>query len=462
VEGCKTAVSGLKSSRRNEGLGIRTVKTRKIYSALDAGGGRDVKVASLPNWDRFPAQASWGIPAERTTRVDQLGSPPKTSIMLQSNHRNAVASGGLRARGGDRSAVVIGGGIHGVTVATALADVGIHVNLVEKNEQLLSGTSAATHNRAHRGYHYPRSLRTARECMLGLRYFESRHPEALTSPRENYYAIEKASRVSTQAYEAFCRRLQLECTDRWPDRSLLSRRHLDGCYLVSEPCFNLRRLTQSLCEHLRERDVALFLGSSAMRSERRRGKHLVTVRRPDQEFVLESDLVINATYAETNAVLDRCRLSADRIAYEYHVTEVVVLRNPGEAIPAITIMDGPFMTLLPYAGHDDLLLLYDVMHSVHERRSEPFSGSPTPRTSNWPIMREHGRRYFPFIDSLEYVRSYWGVRPVSVPDRRSARDTKIIAHRSSPGFFSICEGKFVSAPLIADRLVRRLRKEQLL
>jgi len=39
VEGCKTAVSGLKSSRRNEGLGIGTEKTMKIHSALYAGGG---------------------------------------------------------------------------------------------------------------------------------------------------------------------------------------------------------------------------------------------------------------------------------------------------------------------------------------------------------------------------------------------------------------------------------------
>jgi len=369
---------------------------------------------------------------------------------------------GSRARGSDRSAVVIGGGIHGVTAATALAEVGVRVHLVEKNEQLLSGTSAATHNRAHRGYHYPRSLRTARECMLGLRYFETRYPEALAYSRDNYYAIEKTSQVSTQSYEAFCRRLKLEYVDRRPDRSLLSRRHLDGCYLVSEPCFNLTRLKQSLSEHLRERDVSLRLGSSAIRSVRRRDKHLVTVRSPDREFVLESDLVINATYAETSAVLDRCRLSADRIAYEYHVTEVVVLRSPGRSIPAMTIMDGPFMTLLPYAGHDDLVLLYDVIHSVHERRTEPISGSPTPRTSNWPAMREHGRRYFPFIDSLEYVRSYWGARPVPVPDMHGARDTKLVAHRSSPGFFSICEGKFISAPLIAGRLVRRLRKEQLL
>ena len=35
----------------------------KIHSALDAGGGRVVKMATVTSWDRFQAQAIWGIPA---------------------------------------------------------------------------------------------------------------------------------------------------------------------------------------------------------------------------------------------------------------------------------------------------------------------------------------------------------------------------------------------------------------
>ncbi len=52
---------GLKSSRRNEGLGIRTEKTMKIHSALDAGG-RAVKMATATSWDLFQAQAKWEMP----------------------------------------------------------------------------------------------------------------------------------------------------------------------------------------------------------------------------------------------------------------------------------------------------------------------------------------------------------------------------------------------------------------
>lgn len=34
----------------------------KIHSALDAGGARVVKMATVTSWDRFQAQAIWGIP----------------------------------------------------------------------------------------------------------------------------------------------------------------------------------------------------------------------------------------------------------------------------------------------------------------------------------------------------------------------------------------------------------------
>ena len=36
----------------------------KIHSALDAGGRRVVKMASVTSWDRFQAQSIWGIPVE--------------------------------------------------------------------------------------------------------------------------------------------------------------------------------------------------------------------------------------------------------------------------------------------------------------------------------------------------------------------------------------------------------------
>ena len=94
-----------------------------------------------------------------------------------------------------KTALVIGGGIHGVTAAIALAKAGWAVRLFERNSALLEGTSGATHNRAHRGYHYPNSPGTAFECRQGLRYFTDNYPTALKEPVEAFYLIDKTSDI---------------------------------------------------------------------------------------------------------------------------------------------------------------------------------------------------------------------------------------------------------------------------
>jgi hypothetical protein len=41
----------------------------EIHSALDAGGGRVVTMATVTSWDRFQAQAIWGISDYARTRA---------------------------------------------------------------------------------------------------------------------------------------------------------------------------------------------------------------------------------------------------------------------------------------------------------------------------------------------------------------------------------------------------------
>ena len=87
-------------------------------------------------------------------------------------------------------ALVIGAGIHGLTFAIELAKRGVKVTILEKQTNFLLGASSGTHNRAHLGYHYPRSLVTAKECLDGYRYFIENYPQALYCPLNlvNYHA----------------------------------------------------------------------------------------------------------------------------------------------------------------------------------------------------------------------------------------------------------------------------------
>ena len=54
--------------------------------------------------------------------------------------------------------LIIGAGIHGTFIAKYLKKYDAKITIIEKNTKILFETSRATHNRANRGYHYPRSL----------------------------------------------------------------------------------------------------------------------------------------------------------------------------------------------------------------------------------------------------------------------------------------------------------------
>lgn len=363
----------------------------------------------------------------------------------------------------NQKAIVIGGGIHGISVALALAEADVDVTIVEKNKRILQGTSGATHNRAHMGYHYPRSIKTAEECARGLKYFKLRYAEALYYPKEAYYAIAKeGSKTSSENYVTFCEHMQLPYKSQWPPSELLSRDHLDSSFLVPEPCFNLRALHQLVEKEAAQKEITIKTGSTVIGSERKAdGTHTVTIEKGNIKEHLKAAIVINATYAYSNNMLNISGLGSDRTEYYYHTTEVVRARSNKQRLPALTVMDGPFISVMPCAGYEDLYLVYDVVYSVvHKQRGLSYE-EPTVQ-SNWRKMIEHGGKYFPFLSTLEFVKSLWGSRPVPVDDTIDSRSTRIVPHKTSPGFYSILEGKFISAPLVAQELVAMIREDGLI
>ncbi len=361
-------------------------------------------------------------------------------------------------------AIVIGGGIHGITAALALAEADVDVTVIEANEELLQGTSGATHNRAHIGYHYPRSIETAQECLRGLEYFKLRYPGALYYPKEVYYAIEKdESKTSTENYMKFCDHMQIPYKFQWPSSEFLSKDHLDSSFLVPEPCFNLKVLSQLIEKEAARKGVTIKTGSTVIWSEPKEdGMYSVMIEKRNIKEQLRAGIVINATYAYSNNILNISGLEADRTQYYYHTTEVIVARSNKLRIPALTVMDGPFISVLPYAACEDLYLVYDVVYSVVHKQKGFLYEKPKKVASNWKKMIEHGEKYYPFIETLEFVKSLWGSRPVPADDTIDSRFTRILVHKASPGFYSILEGKFISAPLVAQELIGMIRKDGLI
>ena len=73
-----------------------------------------------------------------------------------------------------------------------------------------------------------------------------------------------------------------------------------------------------------------------------------------------------------------------------------------------------------------------------------------------------GHKYYPFMNELKYKRSIYASRPIPIKNNKDNRETRIIKHSCKKGFYSILEGKFISAPFIADDLVKMLESDCLL
>ena len=67
--------------------------------------------------------------------------------------------------------IVIGAGIFGVTTALTLSENGYDVTLVECENNIMTKASKCNHNRLHFGFHYPRSIKTAKQSLDGYDLF---------------------------------------------------------------------------------------------------------------------------------------------------------------------------------------------------------------------------------------------------------------------------------------------------
>ena len=354
-------------------------------------------------------------------------------------------------------ALVIGGGIHGVASALLLSKKGLGVTLLEKKEDLLCGVSGATHGRAHIGYHYPRSIETALECQQGLRYFQEYYPKALVYPSTGLYAIAKEeSKTTVGGFKEFCRAMGLPilrpayCA---MEDGLLCMERLSACFTCFETVYDVQWMRARLWRELAEQDVRVETESE------------VAVVHKDDRFTLitkelqrhEADIVVNATYTETNRILKF--FGQPLIPYRLQTTEVVMVLGPDQFrdLPSMTILDGPFCSILPQPREQGIYLAYHVIHSVVNEECGVFYTPPSPKVSNWPEIQEGLAVFFPFAEDLTKVRSLWGSRPIPQDVEGDSRQTRVMSH--SRGLYSILEGKFISAFTAAEKVWKLIQEQ---
>ena len=101
--------------------------------------------------------------------------------------------------------LIIGGGLFGVYTALYLVEKRYKILLCEVDSNLMKRASVVNQARLHFGYHYPRSVATARQSNEYRERFISDHSKFINNKFKQYYAIaNNGSFTSDDDFLRFC------------------------------------------------------------------------------------------------------------------------------------------------------------------------------------------------------------------------------------------------------------------
>jgi hypothetical protein len=240
--------------------------------------------------------------------------------------------------------VVIGGGLFGAYSAIVLSKLGLRVLLIEQDGNLLNRASFVNQARLHTGLHYPRSFATAQDALVNYERFRRNFSSAVID-FEQVYAVSKFnSKTSAQGFSSFASRLGVNCSEINPSRYFNSGT-ISAAFMVEEPTFSASRLRGILAKQLEaQKGVDVLLGRRVTQGEITEDGAKISLH---DGTVLEAKGVVIATYAATNSLLQIFGLKP--LPLEYELAEVVLGNvNSKLANTGITVMDGPFWSLMPF------------------------------------------------------------------------------------------------------------------
>jgi hypothetical protein len=353
--------------------------------------------------------------------------------------------------------LIIGAGIHGCFIAKYLKKHDVQIFLVEKNKNICEGTSASTHNRANRGFHYPRSKTTAFECKNAYEYFEKNYSNLLNK-RQSLYCIEKKSKVNFSKYKKFYKKLKLkyEVIKR---SKFIKNKNLEAITSGEEGCYDHFKIVKLLKKEIKSKKINFF-SNFEIKKIFYKDKILKLIDSQNRTLSEKFDIIINTTYSNSNEILKIFKNEKETIKYNHQITEVAVVKSNAK-FPPITIMDGPFITILPYQGVKNHFLLYDVENSILSKNNKSLRIFK--KTTNFKMMKKKLSKYINFVEKITYIKSLYGHRPVPIRDKYADRSTKILKSKfKNTKMFTFREGKYISAPYIADKFVKNLCKKKII
>ena len=372
-------------------------------------------------------------------------------------------------------AIIIGGGIFGCYAALYLAGQGRRVCLLEKEANLFQKASVVNQARLHGGYHYPRSVATAALSDEHKERFTAEHRQFVNFAFEKYYAIDRfGSFTDPEQFERFCRHLHIRC-ERVSEHPLFNFNRMEALYRTEEYSFDPILLREFYVKRVENNANITVLRNTRLQSAEASGrdwilqiKHALindasenlTSSGGTKHIALLTPTVINATYAATNAV--NRLFGVHDLDLTHEISEIAFITSRQFRNMGLTVMDGPFGSIMPY-GLSGLLSLSSVAYTHHKISYDnlPRFDCQTPEmthcqpeapgvctvcpnrpASNAYKMLRQMQQYFSETVQFEHLFSYFTIKSkLKANYIDDGRPTEISQLRDQPRFYCLFAGK---------------------
>ena len=360
------------------------------------------------------------------------------------------------------NAVVIGGGFYGATLALHLAAKrGGEILLLEQEAALMQRASRTNQARIHNGHHYPRSFTTAHRCRVNLVRFVQARPQAVARDFCSVYAIARRnSKVSARQFRRFCEQIGAPVAPAPAHiRTLFEPRLIEDVFVAEEYLFDARALATAVETDLRASGIDVQLGMKVvgLAQQAASGLTVSCVDRAGVAHTFDAAMVLNCTYAGLNHLGGGFPGTQAQIKHE--LTEMVAVRLPAQfANLGVTVMDGPFFSLLPMPQRSEHSLSH-VRYTPHFQWLDVKGRDPYAELSGHPpgsrahLMLRDIARYMPALAAAQPVESMFEIKTLLARNETDdGRPILLERHASMPNCISVLGGKIDNVFDVIEKL----------
>jgi hypothetical protein len=286
-------------------------------------------------------------------------------------------------------------------------------------------------------------------------------PQAINQDFTKLYAIARRnSKVTGKQFERFCHEIgvRIEPANQTL-RDLFEPRLIEAVFLVEEYAFDATQLARWAARELAECGVQIRFETRVTAISRGPNHSLqLVIKTPaSADAAITSHYVFNCTYSGLNQF--KGDFLGTQTGLKQEITEMALMQAPPAlAGLGITVMDGPFFSMMPFPARG--------LHTLsHVRYTPHLHWNDTPNIDPYQKLKEYDQatrvdrmvrdvgRYLPAVLHAKYVESLFEVKTILVKNEGDdGRPILFEKHAELPGCYSVLGGKIDNIYDVLEKL----------